>query len=308
MIVVTGASGLLGASVVTHARDLGREVVGICHRNLLSIPGTRIHRVDLTDRQAVRAFFAGLRPESIVHCAAATGVDWCEDHPEQAEQVNVQASSFLAEIAQELNARFVYISTDSVFDGKRGNYSETDQPAPLSVYAKSKWRGEQEVLRRHSSPLIVRVTIYGWNAQPKQSFAEWVLDEIGAGKQVCGFADVYFCPMLANDVAEMLLTMLDRGLSGIYHVVSSERISKYDFAKRVAMTFDLGMDCVAPMSILDAKLRAPRPVDPSLNTAKIGAALGRPMPDINSGLRRFWELHQSGYHNQLKSFLVGLAE
>jgi len=305
MIVVTGASGLLGASVVTHARDLGREVVGICHRNLLRVPGIRTCAVDLTDRQAVRAFFEPLRPESIIHCAAATGVDWCEDHPEQAEQLNVKAASFLAEVAQELNARLIYISTDSVFDGQRGNYSETDQPAPLSVYAKSKWRGEQEVLRRHSSPLIVRVTIYGWNAQPKQSFAEWVLDEITAGKQVRGFADVYFCPMLANDVADVLLSMLDRGLSGIYHVVSSERISKYDFAKRVAETFNLGMDHVVPMSILDAKLRAPRPVDPSLNTEKIGAALGRLMPDIDSGLRRFRDLHEHGYHNQLKSFLVG---
>jgi len=307
MIVVTGASGLLGASVVTLARDLGREVVGICHRNLLRVPGTRICGVDLTDRQAVRTLFAPLQPESIIHCAAATSVDWCEDHPELAEQVNVQASSFLAEVAQELNARFVYISTDSVFDGKRGNYSETDQPAPLSVYAKSKLRGEQEVLRRHSSPLIVRVTIYGWNAQPKQSFAEWVLDEIGAGKQVRGFADVYFCPLLANDLAEVLLTMLDRGLSGIYHVVSSERISKYDFAKRVARTFNLGMDCVAPMSILAAKLRVPRPIDASLNTEKIRAALGRPMPDIDTGLRRFRELHESGYRNQLKSFLAGAS-
>jgi dTDP-4-dehydrorhamnose reductase len=305
MIVVTGASGLLGISVVTSARDLGREVVGICHRHLLRIPGMRTCEADLTDRKAVRALFAPLRPQGIIHCAAATNVDWCEDHPELAEQANVQASSFLAEIAQELDARFIYISTDAVFDGKRGNYSETDQPAPLSVYAKSKWRGEQEVLRRHSSPLIVRVTIYGWNAQPKQSFAEWVLGEIAAGKQVRGFSDVYFCPMLANDVAEVLLTMLDRGLSGLYHVVGSERVTKFDFAGRVAMAFNLGVDRVVPMSLVEAKLRARRPVDPSLSTAKICAALGRPMPDVNTGIRHFRELQQSGYSNQLKTFLVG---
>jgi dTDP-4-dehydrorhamnose reductase len=304
MIVVTGASGLLGVSVVTLARDLGREVIGICHRNLLRVPGARICGVDLTDRKAVRAFFAPLRPASIIHCAAATNVDWCEDHPEEADQVNVQASSFLAEIAQELNARFVYISTDSVFDGKRGNYSETDPPAPLSVYANSKWRGEREVLRRHSSPLIVRVIIYGWSAQSKPSFAEWILDEIAAGRQVHGFSDVYFCPLLANDLAEVLLTMLDGGLSGIYHAAGSERISKYDFAKRVAMTFDLGTDCVAPVSIFAARLRAPRPVDPSLNTQKIRAALGRSMPDVDAGLRRFRELSESGYSGRIKGFPV----
>jgi dTDP-4-dehydrorhamnose reductase len=147
----------------------------------------------------------------------------------------------------------------------------------------------------------------GGNAQPKQSLAEWILDELAAGKQVGGFTDAYFCPMLVNDLAEVLLTMMDRGLSGIYHVVSSERISKYDFARRVAMTFNLGMDCVAPMSMAAAKLRAPRPVDPSLSTEKIRAALGKSMPDVDTGLRSFRASHESGYRDQLKSFLVGAS-
>jgi dTDP-4-dehydrorhamnose reductase len=162
MIVVTGASGLLGASLVMLGHDLGREVIGICHRHLLRIPGVRTCQVDLADRQAMRNLLVPLRPKSIIHCAAITEVDWCELHPEEAEEVNVQASSALAELAQELNAQFLYVSTDSGFGGKRGNYSEDDQPAPLSTYAKSKWRGEEEVLCRHSSPLIVRVNIYGW--------------------------------------------------------------------------------------------------------------------------------------------------
>jgi dTDP-4-dehydrorhamnose reductase len=304
MIVVTGASGLLGASVVTVARNLNREAVGLCHRHLLRIPGAQICTVDLTDQQAMRTVLPSLRPTSIIHCAAITNVDWCESHPEETELMNVQASSYLAELAQRLNARIVYISTDSVFDGKSGNYTENDLPAPLSVYAKSKWRGEQEVLRRHSSPLIVRVNIYGWNAQPKQSLAEWILDEVQSGKQVRGFDDVYFCPMLVNDLAEILLTMLDHGLSGIYHVVGSERISKYEFARRVVKTFDLAASCVVPTSVVEAQLRAPRPLDSSLNTEKIREALGRRMPDVNTGLRRFRELGEDGYRNRLKSLLA----
>ena len=98
--------------------------------------------------------------------------------------------------------------------------------------------------------------------------------------------------------------MLDRGLSGIYHVVSSERISKYEFAKRLAATFNLETGSVVPMSIGAANLRAPRPVDPSLNTAKAASALGRPMPDVDSGLRRFRDLYLSAYHEKVKSFLV----
>jgi dTDP-4-dehydrorhamnose reductase len=245
MIVVTGASGLLGASLVMLARDVGREMTGLCHRHLLCIPGVRICQVDLADHQAMRNLLVPLRPKSIIHCAAITDVDWRELHPEEAEEVNVQASSALAELAQELNAQFLYVSTDSGFDGKRGNYSEGDQPAPLIIYAKSKWRGEEEVLCRHSSPLIVRVNIYGWNAQPKQSLAEWILD-----------------------------------FNGIYHVAGSERISRYDFATRVTKAFSLATDCVVPTSILEARLLAPRPLDSSLNTKKARMALGRPMPDV----------------------------
>ena len=146
MLLVTGASGLLGAALVSHAHDLGRQVVGLCHRHKLRMKNVPVHSVDLTSRTATRELIARLRPSSIVHCAAATNVDWCEDHPLETEEANVHASSFLAEVAAEMKCSLTYISTDSVFDGRRGNYSEDDQPSPLNVYAKSKLRGEQEVL------------------------------------------------------------------------------------------------------------------------------------------------------------------
>ena len=129
-----------------------------------------------------------------MHCAAATNVDWCEDNPKQAEAINVQATADLAEIAAALNARFVYISTDSVFDGKRGDYAETDEPAPLNVYARSKLAGEQETLRLNAAAIVVRVSIYGWNAQKKESLAEWVLRRLEEGSDVPGFTDVFFTP------------------------------------------------------------------------------------------------------------------
>lgn len=305
MILVTGASGLLGAGVLCHARDAGRPVAGLCHRHLVRFPSAQVFSVDLTAPEATRQAIVSLRPESIIHCAAATNVDWCEDHPLQAQQVNVQASSCLAEIARDLDARFIYISTDAVFDGERGNYSETDEPAPLNVYAKSKLGGEQEVLRLYPSALIVRANIYGWNAQNKPSLAEWILGQLLAGRQVPGFTDVYFSPLLANDLAEVLLAMLDCGLSGIYHVVGSERISKYEFARSVAATFGFDLDRVSTARLTESRLRAPRPLDTSLSTGKIAGVLGRSMPDVESGLRRFRSLGENGYAQQLKGGLTG---
>ena len=197
-----------------------------------------------------------------------------------------------------------------VFDGERGHYSETDTPAPLNVYATTKLQGEREVLARlNSEAIIARVSLYGWNAQNKDSLAEWVLKRLTLGKVVPGFSDVFFCPALANDVAEVLLELVDQNLSGIYHVVGSECISKYEFARRVAAKFAFDPEQVFATRMADAKLKALRPRDTSLNTRpKSRAALGRSMPDVDAGLRRFVELRESGYADQLKNRLIGVHE
>jgi dTDP-4-dehydrorhamnose reductase len=307
MIVVTGASGLLGASVVLHARDLGLEVAGLHYNHSLLVPGTPMWKLDLTDFSATRDLLQELKPEAIIHCAAATNVDWCEAHPRETEQVNVRASAQLAEMACELNAQMVYVSTDAVFDGGQGNYSETDSPAPLNVYARSKLSGEDEVLKRHSSALIVRVNIYGWNVQEKLSLAEWFLQRVGQEQQVPGFTDVTFCPMLANDLAVVLMQMVKRRLSGLYHVTGSEKISKYEFGRRVVAAFGLDPSRVVPARVEDTNLKARRPLDISLNTEKVCQAMGLKMPGVEEGIRSFHALHEHGYPQKIKSFLTGAA-
>jgi dTDP-4-dehydrorhamnose reductase len=307
MIIVTGASGLLGASVVLQAQSLGLEVVGLYHSHPLEVPGAVMRPVNLIDFAATRALLTGLMPEAIIHCAAATNLDWCETHSEETEEMNVGVSALLAEIGHDLNARIIYISTDSVFDGRQGNYSESDQPAPLNVYARSKLAGEQAVMQRQPSVLIVRVNIYGWNAQDKLSLAEWFLRELREKEEVPGFADVTYCPMLANDLADVLLQMLDCQLSGLYHVTGSEKISKYDFGRCVATTFGLDPEKVVPTRSTEAKLKARRPLNTSLNTEKVCRALGIEMPGVEAGLRRFRALYDDGYPQQLKSYLTGVA-
>jgi dTDP-4-dehydrorhamnose reductase len=307
MLLVTGASGLLGASTVLQAKASGQPVAGLCHRHLLHVPDLPTYAVDLTDRRRTRDLIASLHPTQIIHSAAATNVDWCEEHPEEAEKINCDASSFLAELAEELHARMVYISTDSVFDGARGLYLETEPPAPLNAYARSKMQGEQAVLQKNPSALLVRVNLYGWNVQDKLSLAEWILEQLIAGKQVQGFTDIYFTPLLANDLADILLCMLEHGLSGLYHVVGSERVSKFEFAQRLAAVFGFEQKLVAPVRVVESGLRAARPPDISLRTDKICRALGRAMPDVEAGLRRFRSLRDAGYPKQLKSLLTGVS-
>jgi dTDP-4-dehydrorhamnose reductase len=295
VILVTGASGLLGASVLMRALKAKTTVTGLSYRHRFQLPGTDIHNLDLTDWSACRRVIADVNPSAIIHCAAATNVDWCEDHREEAFQINTRTSSYLAELAHGIGAKFVHISTDSVFDGNKGNYSELDTPAPLNVYARTKLSAEQEVLGRHQSPLILRVNFYGWNIQPKQSLAEWILTQLEQGQVVPGFVDVHFCPTFVNDLADILFNMLDRCMSGIYHVVGSEKVSKFEYARRLAMVFGFSPERIVPISVGQAKLRANRPRNVSLNIEKVATELGCKLPDIDSGLQRFKALRHQNY-------------
>jgi dTDP-4-dehydrorhamnose reductase len=153
--------------------------------------------------------------------------------------------------------------------------------------------------------LVLRVNFYGWNIQNKQSLAEWILNQLSDGRTVPGFSDVHFCPMFVNDVAEMVLRMLDRCMTGIYHLVGSEKISKFEFARRLATVFGFSPDKVLPISMEQAKLRALRPRDTSLNTQKLANNLSCVLPDVNSGLTRFRVLSQQKYVRGPQPILAG---
>jgi dTDP-4-dehydrorhamnose reductase len=302
VILVTGASGLLGSSVLLRCREAGREVTGTYHSLPLVVPGIPTFEIDLTDELSTRSVVMQLRPSTIIHCAAATAVDWCEDHPIETQRINVETSGTLAALAATLGANFVYVSTDSVFDGTRGSYLETDQPHPLNVYAISKLEGEREVLKRKPDALIARVNLYGWSPGKKPSLAEWILAHLRDGKTVPGFVDVMFCPALASDIAGTILEMADRQLSGVYHVTGAEASSKYEFARALASIFGLDAGMVVPTRVREASLRAPRPHNVSLNTTKVQSALGHAMPTMLDGIQRFKRLEENGYTQRLREF------
>ena len=251
------------------------------------------------------SLLASFSPTWIVHCAALTNVDWCEDHPQETQHVNVSMSRNLAGAAQHVGAHLVYVSTDSVFDGTSGNYSETQTPSPRNAYGQSKLAGEHAVQEAGSDHLIVRTNIYGWNLQDKQSLAEWILHRLEAEEPVPGFFDVHFTPILVNDLSEIVLDMMEHKMQGVYHVVGAQTCSKYEFALQIAEMFGLDKSLISPVSLMESVLRAPRPKNTSLRTEKIRQELSRAMPDISSGLRRFKRLRDSGFVRTLKTHQRG---
>lgn len=300
-ILVTGASGLLGANIVLAARDRGLDVVALSHRHRLSDPRVRSVLLDLTDAAALDAL-RGLRPSWVVHCAAATNLERCEADEAECRRLNADAARSLARWARLEGARLVHISTDAVFDGRHGRYAEQDETAPLSAYGRAKLAGERAVLEElPDAAIVVRTSLYGWNMLPKDSLAEWFLRRLSAGTRVRGWVDAIFSPTLASDLARILLDMTDRGVVGVYHVASADALSKYDFGVRIAEVFGLDPALIDPSSIDDAGLRAPRGHDLSLSVEKATRALGRPMPTVDEGLRRFRRERDEGTVARLKA-------
>jgi dTDP-4-dehydrorhamnose reductase len=257
-------------------------------------------RADLTDAAVVGELMRRWRPRWVLHCAALTDVDYCEDHPDEAERINVEMSRLLAEAAGQVGAGFAYISTDSVFDGKRGGYSEDDAPNPLNVYAATKLKGEEAVRSALPRALILRTNFYGWSLQHKQSLSEWVIERLEARDPFPGFQDVVFNPLLVNDLSSLVIEMMDRGLHGLYHLGCDRPCSKYEFAVALARVFGLDASIVVPGFLEARPMRATRPRSTWLRTDRVREALGRPVPGLEEGLRRLRHFRDTGTVRELR--------
>jgi dTDP-4-dehydrorhamnose reductase len=305
-LLITGASGLLGANLVLEARSAGHQVSAAYFRNPIKAEEVSSYCVDLREEAETQMLARIARPDWIIHCAAATDVDRCEADRDMAWRLNVAAPASLARAGRAVGARLVYISTDSVFDGTRAYRREDEGPNPLNVYAASKLAGERAVLEEIPDAVIVRTNIYGWNMQKKHSLAEWILEGLRAGRVVYGFPDVFCSPILVNDLSRILLRMVGAGLSGVYHVAGAERCNKYELALAIARLWGFDEGLIHSLSFTAAPwLVARRPPDTSLDVSKITRALGVSMPDVRTGLRRWKSLHDDGFADQLRKCLQG---
>jgi dTDP-4-dehydrorhamnose reductase len=304
-VLVTGASGLLGANLALTAS--GHEVIAASHAHPVGAGEIRGLQADLSVPGVAREVVDEIRPDWVVHCAAATDVDACEADPQTAQRLNVEMARRVAEAARAAGARLVHVSTDAVFDGLRGAYVEEDPARPVNVYARSKRAGEVAVAEACPEALIVRTNIYGWNAQPKDSLAEWFIRRLEARQECHGFADVFVSPILATDLAAMLLRMLQAGLSGLYHVAGAECVSKHAFGIHVAGAFGLDAGLIRPASVDEAGLRAPRPKKLCLRCDRASRALGMRMPGLEEGLTRFRMQRSDGHRDRLHAMLRGTS-
>ena len=273
LLWITGAGGLIGSQFVRTAPALA--------------PGWRVRglgrdELHLTDSNSIRRRFAAEKPAAIIHCAAMSKTPACQADPALARRINVEATALLSELSSEIS--FIFFSTDLVFDGRLGNYAESNAPNPLNVYAETKAQAEQVVLRnpRHT---VIRTSLNG-GASPTgdRGFNEETRNALRSGKTLNLFSDEFRNPIAALVTARAILELWQRGAAGLFHVAGSERLSRWEIGQLLAARWGEGASQLRAGSLRDytGPTRAP---DTTLNCAKAQSLLSFPLPKFSEWLR-----------------------
>jgi dTDP-4-dehydrorhamnose reductase len=283
-ILVTGASGLLGHKFVeqTMERFAGYKIIPTHRTRSLFFHSVRM---DITNERSVLRIFEKFRPNVVVHTAAETNVDRCEIEKKHALKVNAEGTKIVAEACRRVGAKIVYISTDYVFNGEKGLYTEEDEAYPVNNYGFSKFKGENYVAELCPNYLIVRSSVlFGWHTW-KLNFVTWVINSLKRGKQIQVVDDHFNSPTLADNLAEALLEVIRKDLKGLYHIAGRERINRFEFALKIAESFDLEENLIKPIKMDQLKVWvAKRPRDSSLCVDKVRKKLKVKLLNIEESL------------------------
>lgn len=259
---------MLGKAVYRHFNQMeGYKIFGVSRNADFVLPNVEM----LYGNLASEEFLKSINPivfEAIIHCSAEVNVNLCETNKELAFESNVMATKNLFSILN--SKKYIYISTDAVFDGQQGNYKETSQVKTLNYYAKTKLLGENEVKETVANHYILRTNIYGFSNPMKKSLFEWAYSELRQHKSINGFSNMYFNPMYVGQLAKCIECFVSDEIPfGTYNVATDEKISKYDFLLKIANTFEFPLNAISEVTFNQADFVAPRALNTTLDNSKV---------------------------------------
>ena len=269
---VSGADGLIGNYFVQTAAKFAPR---------WRVRGLTRSQIDLTDFQAVEREFKRDRPQLIIHCAAIPTTTAVLANPALAQRINVDATKLLVDLAADIP--FVFLSTDFVFDGKKGNYSETDPVNPISLYGETKVAAEQIVLK-YPKAIVIRTSINcGTSKSGRRGFNEqlrWDLQTKGTLKL---FTDEFRCPIFAGETARAGWELALKQCAGIFHIAGAEKLSRWQMGQLLAQRSPELKSKMEPGLLRDFS-GPPRTADTTLNISKVQKILSRPLPSLTEWL------------------------
>ena len=284
-LLITGVSGLLGGHVFSHAES---SFLCLGTYNTFAAPPTFINwrQIDLTSSKDVLFLVNEFKPDCILHTAANSNLDDCERNPDAAKQVNVRATAHLVHASKQVDARFIYVSTDMVFDGTGSLYREEEKTNPISVYGRTKAEAESIVRQIDNSVIVRSALIYGRRQYGGRSFSMWMEERLREGRSVPLYTDQFRTPVLVNNLAAILIELCSSSFIGTLHAGGTNRINRLSFGKQMCEILGYNSGLLRPTSMGDVVSLAPRPRDVSLNVTKAMSILQTKLLSTKTGLEK----------------------
>lgn len=291
VLLIIGASGLAGSKIM-HLAEQRYETYGTY--NIRTSPDSPLRSLDITKQSNVKSLFREIRPDIVVNTAALHNVDYCELHKDEAFTVNARAVGIMADLCNQFDSRLIHLSTDFVFDGKKGYYSEDDIPNPQNVYAKSKLEGEMRTRTCSSFAILRTSVIYGWSPLERDdlrsssgkplNFALWAILKLKRGDTLKIVNDQFATPTLADALADVILRVAAKDKNTLYHVSGTSCISRYEFTKKIARITGYTNEKIQAVGTKSIEQLARRPMNSCLNCSRVQEELQFKLPDIDKSL------------------------
>lgn len=286
-ILITGGSGLVGSYLLREVKESADELYATQGESKIDYDSTRLINIDLSKNTIFYEELQRLKPSIIVNLAAYTDVDGCETERSRARNLNWDLVATISKYIYKNDRTYVlHVSTDYVFDGRIGNYTENSEPNPVNWYGSTKLFGEKEIINKlpEEQWCIARIsTPFGIHVK-KQSFPIFVISNLKEGKRIKTVDDQYTSPIYCGTLSKMLKELLEKKFTGLIHLACKTGVSRYEQALQVAQTFGLDSELIDSISVNQMKWKAVRPRKSTLNTLKADKILHYKTPEYRSEL------------------------
>ncbi|WP_342305943.1 SDR family oxidoreductase [Methanolobus sp. ZRKC5] len=292
-VLIIGASGLVGNTIYNEfSKNSKYEVYGTYY----SYECDNLFYLDMTNKSDVDTIINSVNPDIIIHPAANPNVEYCEQNPEETWNVNVEGSRNLIEAAKNNESKFIFFSSDYVFDGNNGPYTETDLPNPINEYGKQKLAVEKLIEEILTDFLIIRITVvYGWEHRGK-NFTMGLIEKLKNGKGMNVPHDQLGSPTYVNNMVQAVKILIENDKKGMYNVVGTDTIDRYRFAQNVAKVFDLDESLLTPISTDNLSQKAKRPLKAGMKVDKIQKELSVNLMSVIEGLEAMKQNRMEGQY------------
>ncbi len=265
---ILGGSGLLGSNWLISNRQKENLATSI-HEKIVRLDKVDNFKFETFNEKRINNLLSEIKPKKIINTIGMTNIEECEKNQEKAIKINIEIPKIFAKVCFDRSIKFVHISTDQLFDGKKEIYTEDDNLSPLNFYGKTKAMAEENILKENKNALIIRTNFYCWGPTYRKSFSDFIFDALISNNKISLFKDVYYSPIKVKELIFVIQSLMKINSKGIFNIASSERLSKYNFGMLLSEVFKLNKSLITSSSINSRLDLVLRPKNMCLSNSKL---------------------------------------